>query len=153
MVNIMITGTRHGMTIDQWAAFGDVVGQHLDFNQEHEFHDGDCQGADSQALSTIASLKKMGAPITTHSHPSRGQNTENWRAYSDHDVTHESLPPLVRNRVMVDVADLCIAAPREYDEVVKGSGTWATIRYARSKKKHLIIIWPDGTRSEENKKK
>ena len=150
MTSIMVTGTRHGMTIDQWASFGDALGMHLDFNQEHEFHDGDCQGADDQGFKTVSNLKKMGAPITTHGHPARGQNMENWRAWNEHDVEHEPEPPLVRNRTMVDAADVCIAAPKEYDEVVRGSGTWATIRYARLHKKHLIIVWPDGSRTEEN---
>lgn len=147
MTTITVTGTREGMTVDQWAAFGIVLGEHWNFTDQHEWHDGDCVGADSQAHATVANLKKMSANITMHGHPC---NLENFRAHNEYDVLHEVKAPLVRNREMVDVSDLVIAAPKEYDEVIRGSGTWATIRYARLHSKHLVIVWPDGTTSEEN---
>lgn len=148
MTSIMITGTREGMTIDQWARFGDEIGTRWDFTSPHEWHDGDCIGADTQAHNTVVNLKKMGAEITMHGHPC---NLPNYRAHNEYDVEHPIEAPLVRNRTMVGVSDLVIAAPKEYDEVIRGSGTWATIRYARLKKKHLVIVWPDGTTTEENK--
>lgn len=147
MTSIMVTGTREGMTIDQWARFGDEIGTRWDFEGQHEWHDGDCIGADTQAHSTVANLKTMGAKITMHGHPC---NIDVFRAHNEYDVTHEVKAPLVRNREMVDASDLVIAAPKEYDEIIRGSGTWATIRYARLHKKHLVVIWPDGTILEEN---
>ena len=49
----------------------------------------------------------------------------------------------------MDAADLVIAAPREYEEVLR-SGTWATVRYTRHSFKRLIIVRPDGTIREHN---
>lgn len=150
MSSIAVTGTRHGMTIDQWARFGDVLGQIIDFDKSYEFHDGDCVGADSQAHTTVRGLKRMGLNVTMHGHPCRGQGLEKFRAHNEYDVEHAELPPIVRNRIMVDAADVVIAAPNGFSEVAKGSGTWATVRYARLNKKHLVIVWPDGSSSEEN---
>jgi hypothetical protein len=37
-----------------------------------------------------------------------------------------------------------IATPKGFTEEARG-GTWFTIRYARSKNKPLIIVYPDGS--------
>lgn len=143
----MITGTREGMTIDQWATFGILVSEFWSFQTgPFEWHDGDCVGADSQAHQTIAKLKLMGLPVELHGHPC---NLDSFRAWNEYDVTHEIRPPLVRNRVMVDASDLVIATPKEFEDVPRGSGTWATIRYARLKGRPLVVVWPDASVARE----
>jgi hypothetical protein len=41
---------------------------------------------------------------------------------------------------------MLLATPNERYEpaVARGQGTWATVRYARTKGKPIIIIWPTG---------
>lgn len=57
---------------------------------------------------------------------------------------YEHEPYLARNREIVNASDLMIAAPFEYFEEMRGSGTWATIRYTQRRRKTLIIVWPNG---------
>lgn len=56
-----------------------------------------------------------------------------------------------RNHKIVDVVETMIATPSSTREIMRGSGTWATIRYAKEKGRRLIICWPDGTTTEEYK--
>jgi len=144
-VKIGFTGTRTGMTTAQWETVGLIMAEALDIKKPNEWHDGDCVGADEQAHGIAVTLKRV-ADIETHGHPC---NKDEWRANKDFDVMHEVMPPLVRNRIIVDSVDLMIAAPKEYENVVRGSGTWATIRYSFRKKKRLYIVWPDGTKVEQ----
>lgn len=150
-MRIGFTGTRHGMTIDQWAKVGNLLADNFVRNMTNEWHDGDCLGADAQAHGSVEQVQKMFPEfnIITHGHPC---NKPNWRAYKEFDILHEIRPPLVRNRVIVESSELMIAAPQEYDEQHRGSGTWATIRYAERQKKNLIIVWPDGSVSEKKPK-
>jgi hypothetical protein len=153
MTAIMVTGTRQGMTLDQWDAFQRAVVATLDIDGQHVFHDGDCEGADSQALGVVRKLREQGWNVETHGHPCNGTAAE-WRAFNEHDVEHDPLPPITRNRVMVDQSRVVFAAPKEWEEdaPVRGSGTWATIRYARrnlAKLAKLVIVWPDGSVTEE----
>jgi len=52
--------------------------------------------------------------------------------------------PLARNRDIVNMSDILIAAPGEKAEVLR-SGTWATIRYARKMSRKLLVIYPKGS--------
>jgi len=49
---------------------------------------------------------------------------------------------LVRNHDIVDAVDKMYAFPKEIEEQWRGSGTWATIRYAKKKKKSLMVSFP-----------
>lgn len=138
-MRVGFTGTRKGMSVNQWSRFEKELLSH----SVSEWHDGDCVGADDQAHRTVKRLSiqlQEFSPVL-HGHPC---NLEKFRAYNDFDVMNEVLPPLVRNRIIVDSVDLMFAAPMEYTEVFRGSGTWATIRYALKKERPLCIIWPDG---------
>lgn len=147
-MRIGFTGTREGMATDQWLRFQRKMTHFLD-NGYNEFHDGDCIGADDQAFKSTQTLaRNLDVEVQTHGHPCN--LGEALRAYNEHDVTHPIYPPLVRNRHIVDSVRIMLAAPKEYEEVIRGSGTWATIRYALRKKRHLVILWPDGTFEEHN---
>ena len=60
------------------------------------------------------------------------------------DEVKPPLPPLTRNRHIVDTSDGIIAAPAEAEEQRRG-GTWSTVRFARKRGKLLAIVLPDGT--------
>ena len=65
------------------------------------------------------------------------------RAFCKGDETRKQKDYLDRNHDIVDETELLIACPKEPEEITR-SGTWATIRYARKKKKKLRIILPNG---------
>ena len=57
------------------------------------------------------------------------------------------MPPkwfITRNHDIVDRVHVMIATPREFTEVMIGSGTWATIRYARKTNVPLVTVFPSG---------
>jgi hypothetical protein len=60
-----------------------------------------------------------------------------------HVHVHAVRPPLVRNKIIVDRSELLIATPFHEKEILR-SGTWMTIRYARSKVIPVLFIWPEG---------
>ena len=127
------TGTRWGMTGEQSATVLRLLNQ----TEANEGHHGDCVGADEQ-FHTICHM----AGVLTVVHP---PEDDKLRAYcKGYWKIEEERPYLVRNRVIVDTCDFLIAAPREEYEpaVYRGSGTWATIRYARRSKRRFRIVWP-----------
>jgi hypothetical protein len=125
------TGSRRGMT----AAQLDVVVKCL-ANDVKAVHSGDCIGGDEQfhRLAVARGIWTEGHPPTN---PSR-------RAFCTYDVERAQLPYLDRNRAIVDAATHVIATPDSYVERDR-SGTWATIRYAKSSRKPIKIIFPDGS--------
>ena len=132
MKHLAFTGTQQGMTEAQRVRF-----RHMMTRIRPEwFHHGDCIGADAQAHD------EMRPHAQIHIHPC---TIDTKRAYKTGSVRiEEPLPPLERNRVLVDVSEELIATPKEMAEELR-SGTWATIRYARKQKKPVHICWPDGT--------
>lgn len=146
-VQVGFTGTSNGMTPGQKIAFLELLN---DLSSEASsppmFHHGCAVGADLDAA-TLA--KDVGWWVIGH--PCRCPQTRivrsNWTIMDDE--TRSPHPFLARNRHIVSNTDLLIACPSTKAEV-KRSGTWSTIRYARSESKDLYIIWPDGTvRKEE----
>jgi hypothetical protein len=96
-----------------------------------EFHHGDCVGADAQA-------HLIANPYTTVIiHPPLAD-----RLRAGCDPSYGSIltpkPYLERNHDIVDACDLLIAAP--VGPEIQRSGTWATVRYARSIGRPTITI-------------
>jgi hypothetical protein len=58
-------------------------------------------------------------------------------------------PYLSRNKDIVLETELLIATPGEEEEQIR-SGTWSTVRYARSLKRMINIVLPDGRVIAEN---
>lgn len=50
---------------------------------------------------------------------------------------------LARNKLIVHHSQFMIAAPAGFEEE-RRSGTWMTVRYARSQKRPGVIVWPCG---------
>jgi len=132
-MKIGFTGTRQGMSIRQFGVLRTEFAK-----RATEFHHGDCIGSDAQAHEVMR--QHSYAKIVLHPPASTSL-----RAHCP--GAHESRMPtpyLSRNRAIVDETEMLIATPAEFTEQQR-SGTWSTIRYARSVGKKMVIIFPDGT--------
>lgn len=142
MVIVGFTGTRKGMTDEQWDAVIEIL-MGLDYNEAHQ---GDCIGADADFFTILYGLREeTKRPCTIHAWPSTVKGTN---IHSKSDVIHDPLPPLVCDKLMVERSDLLIACPKGFDEEVR-SGTWTTVRYARKHGIRRIIVLPDGSLIDE----
>lgn len=139
MTDIGFTGTRRGMTPSQKRTLRTLFSP-IDpwFPSMHAlvFHHGDCVGADADAHA-IAS--KYDTPITIH--PPTSAAYRAWCRGAKISCLAKSY--IERNHDIVDAADILIAAPATLLEEQR-SGTWATVRYARSTKTPVIILDPNG---------
>jgi hypothetical protein len=131
---IGFTGTKKGMTDIQ----KDRVGGILQYHMPPEVRHGDCVGADKQFHEIVRRLCP-GAKIVVHP-----PEFLMYRAFCKGDVILPAKPYLRRDDDIVGACEFLIATPKEGFEVLR-SGTWATIRRARKKGKHVTIIYPDGT--------
>ena len=127
------TGTRKGMTDEQRTVFT----AQLVICNPHEFHDGDCTGADEEAHAIVREY--VGCRMIGHP-----PDNDKARAHCMYDMNFLPKPYLDRNRDIVDDVDRMIATPDTMEEKERG-GTWYTIRYARKQSRKLTIIYPDGT--------
>lgn len=128
--HVGFTGTQHrGMTLSQRMEFENLL------RPDDVVHHGDCVGADKDA-DTIA--RRVGCKVVIHP-----PDNDSKRAFCAQpgDEVRKPLPYLVRNRDIVNESETVIAAPRTAIEELR-SGTWATIRYARQKRRSLIILRP-----------
>lgn len=156
---IGFTGTRLGMTADQLAELRRRLSrEHTTWTMFSEFHHGDCVGADEEAHDMMRVLLSRNWPLRVELviHPPKD---ERWRAHCAGAMTDvrerglvrvlESKGYLERDRDIVDATDLLIACPKGMDERGHG-GTWYTIRYARALVRPILIIWGDGSVTQEN---
>lgn len=108
---VSFTGTRQGMSTAQKRQLQYVL---YGLRTVTQFHHGAAEGADREAAAFAATALKVVA------HPAGDD-------------------PLARNRELVNICDVLIAAPRTDEEELR-SGTWATIRYARAVGKPIIML-------------
>ncbi len=134
MADIGFTGTREGLTTEQYTALRRVLGALLS-SPADTFHHGDCIGADATAHDVARNVSH--ARIVGHP-PDKSVI----RAFKKCDLLRGELPYLVRNRNIVDATDEMVATPDGPER--QRSGTWSTIRYAVKKGRRVNIIWPDG---------
>lgn len=107
---------------------------------EIEFHQGQCIGADHDALVLV---KSQGGAWTV-SHPPLDDS----KIHSiPCDETWPAKDYLSRNHDIVDITDLLIVAP-ETKEETRRSGTWITYRYAEKMEKPIFLILPEAIRPE-----
>jgi hypothetical protein len=129
------TGTRLGLSRRQRDELDAVLGT-LYLEGYREFRHGDCVGADEQA-SAIA--HDLGYRVVVHP-----PTDIKLQAFTDAHSVETPRPYIERNRQIVRQSDAIIATPKTMSEE-RRSGTWATVRYARSLYVDpRIIIWPDG---------
>lgn len=131
------TGTRKGMTRAQRLGVLHAV----EHSTCSEVHHGDCIGADAEFHDLVS---RMALGVTIVIHPSNCETMRAFKGEGEFDtLILPPKPPLERNRDIVGACDLLLAAPFGLTEAQR-SGTWATIRYARSLKKPMMIVYPDG---------
>jgi hypothetical protein len=129
------TGTRYALPEAQRDEVREVLYLLRRFYGATELHHGDCVGADAFAA---RSAREFGYKIVCHP-PTNSM----LRAHAPADVVLTPMPYLLRNRQIVEVADLMIGMPHD-DHEVQRSGTWATIRHARKIGRPLLVIGPAG---------
>lgn len=103
---------------------------------EVEFHHGGCIGADQEAHYLAVAL---GWRVEVHP----GPNAPFQGSWEGSVVVHTPYPNLDRNRHIVQLTEHLVACPRGFREELR-SGTWATVRYARSLQRPVTLVWPDG---------
>ena len=104
-------------------------------------HHGDCVHSDAVAHAVALNL---GLHITIH--PPLNESKQAFCAGAD--VMLPQKPYLERNHDIVDATKILIATPFE-NQMRLRSGTWATVRYARSLDRPILILWPDGRETLE----
>lgn len=132
MEHLAFTGTQQGMTPAQRQRYNQVFAE----LRPAWLHHGDCVGADAEAHDDSFSDTRI------HIHPCNIPSKRAWKFH--YHKREKELPPLERNRVMVDVSEALVATPKGMEEELR-SGTWATVRYARKQQKPVHIVWPDGS--------
>lgn len=131
-MKVAITGTREGMTPRQKKALIKI----LKYLPIEEFYHGGCKGVDVQARDILLKNRKEVKLICIPG--DADQETSN----KQYDQQVDSVTPyLQRNKIMVQAADMLIAIPSSLEEQQR-SGTWHTIRFARSIKCPSIILDP-----------
>lgn len=133
-MEIGFTGTQAVVTDPQLESLMEII-DGLDFERAHH---GDCIGADN--IFHIV-LRTIAAHVIIEGHPPSKKDKRAFCKFDEENQPHEYL---IRNRHIVRASDLMIACPKG-PERKRGSGTWATIRFARKQGKPMVIIWPDGT--------
>lgn len=125
------TGTQVGMSKSQLGLLRHVF---LGVDPVDEVHHGDCVGADEELDAYVRTLGGVLIVIHPPSNPSK-------RAFcfQPGDVQRPERPYLDRNRDIVDACDVLVAAPRTDQEELR-SGTWSTVRYARSVGRRVVVL-------------
>jgi len=143
---IGFTGTQRGLTSYQKQALVHFV---LSLAQgDHQFHHGDCIGADFQATEIFSSFR-----IPLYCHPPLNKSKRAWGTIEyPHSHIYPAAPYLTRNHNIVKACHVLIACPGEFKEQLR-SGTWATVRYAKKQRNvRVIVIYPDGSINVTNPK-
>lgn len=132
-MHLGITGTRKGLTEDQFNAIYNFVVDNVGISHLHE---GDCIGVDYQLTLIFETIRP---DVTIVRHPPLNIKTQ---ANGPYDISWEPKPYLQRDKDIVRESKYLWAAPKG-EEIVR-SGTWATVRYARKRGIPITIIMPDG---------
>jgi hypothetical protein len=135
-MNLGVTATRKGL---QLAQQGTVLAI-LKAAGLKTLHHGDCIGGDKDLHDLTR--KVYGRQVRIIGHPPLD---ESQRAFCEVDELRPPKPYLKRNHDIVDETELLLACPGNYTMLLRGSGTWATIRYASFRKqKPLLVVFPNG---------
>lgn len=123
MIHVGFTGTQRGLEEPQLAALDRLLGDLAYQHGSIELHHGDCVGADEVAHD-LADNSCFDITI----HP---PDDDSKRAFCTGGISRDPKPYLERNRDIVDESRILIACPNGAERM--RSGTWSTIRYARTK--------------------
>lgn len=106
-----------------------------------------CVGADVDFSCAVVDVTPEGTePPYEVAHPCTLKGMK-WAACWADEIRSE-LPPLERNRVIVNSVDILLVGPKGPEEL--RSDTWSCVRYGRQQKRNIVFFWPDGSVTEEN---
>lgn len=145
---IGFTGTRHAKEVSDEALRAlrvQLQSLNRDLSEPAVFHHGLCVGADEQAHLLV---RKHFPEWEIEGHPPEDPKYEASHLRDDCNVLHPERPYLARNRNIVHSSYIVFALPRHYIEEQR-SGTWSTVRFARTRQRTIIIVYPDGVVREE----
>ncbi|MBC24418.1 MAG: hypothetical protein CMJ32_10955 [Phycisphaerae bacterium] len=125
-MKVGVTGSRHARPAETLARLRRTLVE----MGATELHHGDCFGFDEQAHGVAVSLG-----LRTVAHPPINPAL---RAFCEADEVREPLDYLPRNREIVHSVDRMIAAPDGPEK--QRSGTWSTVRYAKSKGVRGVVL-------------
>jgi hypothetical protein len=132
-VIVGLTGSRFGGTPAQLRNLEDIWG----WLRPRALHHGLCEGVDEEGHQL---MRRLYPDARIHGHPA---DDDTWRADVEVDVIWTPQRPLERNRELVDAVEVLFALPAEEQERVR-SGTWTTVRYARSVGRPIHLLRPSG---------
>jgi hypothetical protein len=127
---IGFTGTKDGMSDLQKSQLLRLL-TGMKENGYIEFHHGDCIGADAEAHDIA---RQLGYRIVKHPPTLTG-----YQAFKQADESRLTYPYLERNRHIVQSTGFLIAAPKSDGETIR-SGTWMTVRFARSIGRQIVLL-------------
>lgn len=131
-VHVGFTGTRKGMSERQKNKLVEIFTDFRNGGDQIVFHHGDCEGSDAEADLIARNFK-----AEIHIHPPNNPKNRAF-CYQEGDHIYPEKPYLVRDRDIVDAVQMMLAAPKDDKrEEFRGSGTWASYRYAK-KQNHNI---------------
>lgn len=137
---LAFTGARTGLTDTQRLSLRVVLADPA--FRHGTLHNGVAVGADEACLLEADAL---GSPAL-HMWPASHARWRfalavqfDWRGLC---TVHGVRPPLVRNRLMAEAAQVLVACPDGPER--QRSGTWSTVRHARKLGRTVVIVWPDG---------
>lgn len=136
IAHLGVTATRNGLLLPQMGVAIKIFRALAP--QLEMLHHGDCIGGDAELHDLCRKVSNNLVHIHGHL-----PNDDSQRAFCKCDSYSDPLPYIKRNHVIVNVSQLIVAFPAEYTMRLRGSGTWATIRYAKLRKP-LIIVYPNG---------
>lgn len=144
-MKVAFTGAQQGMSpqqfsaVETWLRLLSEIHDAANPGEAHEFHHGDCTGADAEAWDLAQHIG-----YRTFAHPGTDTSGNSpKRAHTASDVILEPKPYMERNQDMVNLAGFLLATPWQSGEALR-SGTWATIRRGRARDVRGAIVFPDG---------
>ena len=147
MIHIGISGSRDGCTPAQLTTLCNYLkafaAAYRDVCKTMTFHHGDCVGVDAAAHDVAFAY---GYKIIVH--PPENSSK---RAFKNGHIILSEKPYLIRNKCIVANSDIVFILPKDrefpnFNTNVRG-GTWYTYRDAIKNDRDVIVIWPNGTDS------
>ena len=141
-MKVGFTGTKRGMTGAQKAVVTDLIKRYCALELVTFYHGGD-KGADYD-FHQLVMQHTDGVISIFPGHDAEGKSPRRMPEVQDPRVVwNPSQPYLTRNQTIAGLLEVLIATPQEFEEVMR-SGTWATVRYTRTRSKLVTIVYPDG---------
>jgi hypothetical protein len=138
-----ITGTQTGLTDNQRKTLEKTFKLfETNFKNFHLLH-GDCVGVDCEAHCLYLRMN-FGGKIIIFPPKNNIKRAYCTSLQSSQTIILPEEEYLVRNKNIVQNADILIACPKEENGEMIRSGTWFTVRYAKNFYNKIILIRPSG---------